>query len=61
MTEPTPLLQQPPSEMYSPTGQIAWFVGRYETDRVLAMLYESSYADDMDVWVVVPEFRNPNI
>lgn len=57
---PTPLLSAPPSDDYSPTGAVAWFVGNYEDERVLAMLFESPQADDPDVWVVVPEFKNPN-
>lgn len=57
----TPIFREPPSDNYAPTGGVAWFVGKYETDRVLAMLYESPLAHEPDAWVIVPEFRNPNV
>lgn len=51
------LLTEVPHENYSATGEMAWFIGRTNNDRVLAMLYDSPYADDPDVWVIVPEFK----
>jgi hypothetical protein len=59
-TKATPLLKHAPNK-FQPNLFFAWFVGKYETDRVLAQQWQNSENTREVVWVIVPEYKNPNV
>lgn len=50
------LKEVPERDGYRPTNRIAWFIGRYDPDRVLGQMWESDYVGREPIWVILPEF-----
>jgi hypothetical protein len=53
----TDLLGEPPKgKGYKRTNEIAKFLGRFDTDIVIAQKWRSDYVGEADVWVAIPTY-----